>query len=192
MWRLLSSGKLLRFGLLAFSWSSSVSLPFTGRDLKISCFCPSAFSKYVSTSVLSCEGSQIIVWLELFIILIMYILWLSSVQLLSRVRLFAILWITASQSSLSITNSRSLLKLTSIESVMPSNHLILCCPLIFLPSIFPSIRVFSSKSGLHIRWPKYWSFSFSISPSKEHPGLISFRMDWLNLIAVQGTLKSLL
>ena len=191
MWRLLSSGKLLRFGLLTFSRSSSVSLPFTGRDLKISCFCPSAFSKYASSSVSSCEGSQIIVWLELFIILIMYILWFSSVQLLSRVRLFATLWIAASQASLSITNSRSLLKLMSIESVIPSNHLILCHPLI-LPSIFPSIRVFSSKSGLHVRWPKYWSFSFSISPSKEHPGLISFRMDWLNLIAVQGTLKSLL
>ena len=91
-----------------------------------------------------------------------------------------------------ITNSQSLLKLMSIESVMPSNHLILCCPLLLLPSIFPSIRVFSKKSVLHIRWPKYWSFNFNISPSNEHPGLISFRMDWLDLLAVQGTLKSLL
>ena len=96
------------------------------------------------------------------------------------------------QASLSITNSWSLLKLMSIELVMPSNHLILCRPLLLLPSIFPSIRVFSNESALHIRWPKYWSFSFSISPSKEHPGMISFRMDWLDLLAVQGTLKSLL
>ena len=91
-----------------------------------------------------------------------------------------------------ITNSRSLLKLTSIKSVMPSSHLILCCPLFLLPRILPSIRVFSNESILHMRWPKYWSFSFSIIPSKEHPGLISFRMDWLNLLAVQGTLNSLL
>ena len=93
---------------------------------------------------------------------------------------------------MSITNSQSLPKLMSIESVMPSNHLILCRPLLLLPSIFPSIRVFSNESALHIKWPKYWSFSFSISPSNEHPGLISFRMDWLDLLAVQGTLKSLL
>ena len=96
------------------------------------------------------------------------------------------------QASLSITNSWSLLKLMSIESVMPSNHLILCCPLLLLPSIFPSIRVFSNESLLHIRWPEYWSFSFNISPSNEHPGLISFRMDWLDLLGVQGTLKGLL
>ena len=100
-------------------------------------------------------------------------------------------WTAAHQASLSITNSRSLLKLMSIESVMPSNHLILCRPLLPLPSIFPSIRVFSKKSALHIRWLKYWSFSFSISPSNEHPGLIYFRMDWLDLLAVQGTLKGL-
>ena len=100
--------------------------------------------------------------------------------------------IAACQASLSITNSWNLLKLRSIESVMPSNHLILCRPLLLLPSIFPSFRAFSNKSVLHIRWPKYWSFSFSISPSSEHPGLISFRMDWLDLLAVQGTLKSLL
>ena len=104
----------------------------------------------------------------------------------------AILWIAVRQASLSITNSRSSLRLTSIESVMPSIHLILCRPLLLLPSIFPSIRVFSNESALHIRWLKYWSFSFSISPSKEHPGLISFKMDWLDLLAVQGTLKSLL
>ena len=101
-------------------------------------------------------------------------------------------WTAAQQASLSITNSRSLLKLMSIESVMPSNHLILCHPLLLLPSIFPSIRVFSNESVLHIRWPKYWSFTFSISPSSENSGLISFRMDWLDLLAVQGTLKNLL
>ena len=116
----------------------------------------------------------------------------SSVQLLSRVRLFATPWITARQASLSITNSRSSLKLTSIKSVMPSSHLILCRPLLLLPPIPPSIRVFSSESTLHMTWPKYWSFSFSIIPSKEIPGLISFRMDWLDLLAVHGTLKSLL
>ena len=99
---------------------------------------------------------------------------------------------TAPQASLSITNSRSPPKPMSIESVMPSNHLLLCCPLLLLPSIFPSIRVFSNESVLHIKWPKYWSFSFNISPSNEHPGLFSFRMDWLDLLAVQGTLKSLL
>ena len=101
-------------------------------------------------------------------------------------------WTAACQASLSITSSRSLLKLTSIESMMPSNHLILCRPLLLLPSIFPSIRVFSDESALHISWPKYWSFSFNISPSNEHPGLISFRMDCLDLLAVQGTLKSFL
>ena len=116
----------------------------------------------------------------------------SSVQSLSRVRLFVTLWIAACQASLSITNSRSLLKLTSIESVMPSSHLILCRPLLLLPPIPPSIRIFSNESVLGMRWPKYWGFSFSIIPSKEHPGLISFRMDWLDLLAVQGTLKSLL
>ena len=101
-------------------------------------------------------------------------------------------WTAVSQVSLSITNSQSSLKLMSIESVMPSNHLILCRPLLLLPSIFPSIRVFSNESDLRIRWPKYWSFSFNITPSNEHPGLISFRMDWLDHLAVQGTLKSLL
>ena len=110
----------------------------------------------------------------------------------SCVQLFGNLWIAACQASLSITNSWSLLKLTSIELVMPSNHLILCRPLLLPPSIFPSIRVFSNESTLRMRWPKYWSFSFSIIPSKEIPGLISFRMDWLDLFAVQGTLKSLL
>ena len=116
----------------------------------------------------------------------------SSVQSLSRARLFVTPWIAACQASLSITNSRSLPKLMSIESAMPSNHLILCCPLLLLPSIFPNIRVFSNESALPIRWPKYWSFSLNISPSNEHSGLISFRMDWLGLLAVQGTLKSLL
>ena len=116
---------------------------------------------------------------------------LSSVQSLSRVRLFATPWIAARQASLSITNSRSSLKLTSIALVMPSSHLILCHPFLLLPPIPPSIRVFSNESTLLMRWPKYWSFSFSIIPSKEHPGPI-FRMDWLDLLAVQGTLKSLL
>ena len=116
----------------------------------------------------------------------------SSVQSLSHVQLFATPWTAACQASLSITNSRSLPKLMSTELVMPSNHLILCLPLLLLPSIFPSIRGFSSESVLRIRWPKYWSFSFNIRPSNEHPGLISFRMDWLDLLTVQGTLKSLL
>ena len=116
----------------------------------------------------------------------------SSVQLLSCVQFFVTWWAAARQASLSITNSQSSPKLKSIELVMPSNHLILCCPLFLPPSIFPSIRVFSNESVLHIRWPKYWSFSFSISSSNEYPGLISFRMDWLDVLAVQGTLKSLL
>ena len=120
-------------------------------------------------------------------------LWLySSVQSLSRVWLFATPWTAACQASLSIIKSQSLPKLMSIESVMLSNHLILCHPLLLLPSIFPSIRVFSNESVLCIKWPKYWSFSFSISPASEYSGLISFRIDWLDLLAVQGTLKSLL
>ena len=113
----------------------------------------------------------------------------SSVQSLSHVQIFVTPWNAAHQASLSITNSWSLPKLMSIESVMPSNHLILCHPLLLPPSIFPSIRVFSNKSALHIRWPKYWSFSFNISPSNEHPGLISFRMDWLDFLAVQVLLR---
>ena len=116
----------------------------------------------------------------------------SSVQSLRCVRLFATPWIIACQASLSITNSQSLLKLMSIESVIPSNHLILCRPRLLPPSIFPSIRVFSSESVLYIKWPKCWSFSFSISPSNEYPGLISFKMNWLDLLAVQWTHKSLL
>ena len=116
----------------------------------------------------------------------------SSVQLLSCVQLFVTPWTAACQASLSVTNSWSLLKLMSIKLVMPSNHLILCCPLLLPPSVFPSIRIFSNESVLHIRWPKYWSFSFSISPSNEYSGLISLRMDWLGLLAVQGILKSLL
>ena len=116
----------------------------------------------------------------------------NSPQSLSSVQLFVTSWTAAHQASLSITNSRSLLKLMSVESVMPYNHLILCRPLLLPPSIFPSNRVFSNESALRIRWPKSWSLSFSISPSNEHSGLISFRMDWLDLLAVQGTLKSLL
>jgi len=124
------------------------------------------------------------------------VLWLNytlsqSVHLLSHIWLFVTLWSAAHQASLSITNSQSLLKLISIELVMPSNHLVLCCPLL-LPSVFPSIRVFSNESVLHIRWLKYWSFSFSISPSNEYSGLVSFRMDWFDFLAVQGTLKSFL
>ena len=127
-------------------------------------------------------------------ILVWWYVWtcLYSVQSLSRVWLFATPWIAARQASLSITNYWCSLKLKSIELVMPSGHLILCRPLLLLPPIPPSIRVFSSESTLHMRWLKYWSFSFSIIPSKEHPGLISLRMDWLDLLAVQGTLKSLL
>ena len=116
----------------------------------------------------------------------------GSVQSLSCVRLFATPWTAACQASLSITNSWNLLKLMSIESVMPSNHLILCCPLLLLPPTPPSIRVFSKESTLRMRWPKYWSFTFNISPYKEHPGLISFRMDWLDLLAVKGAPKSFL
>ena len=116
----------------------------------------------------------------------------SSVQLLSCVWSFETLWTAACQASLSIANSQTLIKLMSIELVMPSNHPILCGPLLLLPSIFPSIRVFSNESVLCIRWPKYWSFTFSISSSNEYSGMISFRMDWLDLLAVQGTLKSLL
>ena len=116
----------------------------------------------------------------------------SLVLLLSLVQLFVTPWTAALQASLSITNSQSLLKLTCIVSVMPSNHLILCRPLLLLPPIRPSIRVFPNESTLHMRWPKYWNFSFSNSPSKEYSGLISFRMDWLDLLAVQGALKSLL
>ena len=117
---------------------------------------------------------------------------ISSVQSLICVRLFETLWTAQHHDTLSITNSQSILKITSIESVMPSNHLILCCPLLLSPSVFPSNRVFSNESALHIRWPKYWSFSFSIDPSNEYSGLISFRMDWLDLLAVQGTIKSFL
>ena len=117
---------------------------------------------------------------------------LSSVQSLSRVLLYATPWTAASQASMSITNNRSLFKLMTIESVMPPNHFILCRPLLLPHSIFPSIRVFSMESVLHLRWPKYWSFSFSISPYNEYSELISFRFDWFNLFAVQGALKSLL
>ena len=133
-------------------------------------------------------------WNSIFVIKMKSNKWhlFSSVQSLSRFRIFATPWIAARQASLSITNSRSSIRLTSIESVMPSSHLIFCQPLLLLPPIPPSIRVFSNESTLHVRWPKYWSFSFSIIPSKEYPGLISFRMNWLDLVVVKGTLKSLL
>ena len=134
-----------------------------------------------------CQGGFLVLFKTLF-----FLLTFSSVQLLSCVQLYATPWIAARQASLSITDSRSLLKLRSVESVMPPKNLILCHPLLLLPSIFPRIRVFSNVSVLHIRWTKYWSFSFSTSPSNEYSGLISFRMDWLDLLAGQGTLKSLL
>ena len=146
---------------------------------------PTWFSKFSSTT-----SSHLIVSGKNVIYLPWYIV--SSVQLFSHVWLFATPWTAAHQASLSITNSQSPPKPMSIESVMPSHHLILCRPLLPLPSIFPSIRVFSNESAFHIRWPKYWSFSFNISPSNEHPRLISFKMDWLDRLAVQGTLKSLL
>ena len=147
-------------------------------------------AKVESESILPCHSSKLIT--GSFISVFWNTLQFSSIQLLSCVWLFVTPWTTACQASLSIINSQSLLKLMSIEAVMPSNHLILCHPLLYLPSIFPSIRVFSNESAVCIRWPKFWSFSFNISPSNEHSGLISFRMDWLDLLAVQGTLKSLL
>jgi len=149
--------------------------------------CMDQRSRPESTEINPCICGQLIYdkWAKI-------IQWLSSVQLLSPMQLFATPWITARQAFLSITNFQTSLRLTSIESVMPSSHLILCHPLLLLPPIPPSIRVFSNESTLCMRWPKYWSFSFSISPSNEHPGLISFKMDWLDLLAVQGTLKSLL
>ena len=145
------------------------------KILRFLLFCPNAPILCLRTSLLSA-----------------HILQFSSVQSLNRVWLFATPWIAARQASLSITSSRGSPRLTSIVSVMPSSHLILCRPLLLLPPIPPSIRVFSNESTLRMRWPKYWSFSFSIIPSKDIPGLISFRMDWLDLLAVQGTLKSLL
>ena len=143
---------------------------------------PSGEEDWLCIHVCSCNFSYSFIIIYLF----------SSLQLLSHVRLFVIPWTAIRQASMSITNFQSLLKLMSIDSVMPSNHLILCHPLLLLPSILPSIRVFSNESSLHIRWPKYWSFSFSISSSNEYSGLISFRMDWLDVLAVQGTLKSFL
>ena len=136
----------------------------------------------------SIEETREVISENLFIF-IDFILYSSSVQSLSHIWLFVTPWIAACKAFLSITNSRSPSKPMSIESLMPFSHLILCCPLLLLPSVFPSIRVFSSESALRVRWPKYWSFGFNISSSSEHPGLISFRMDWLDLLAVQGTLK---
>ena len=159
-----------------FKWISVIHLVSSSSHMQL---CPSKpLVPYVQP--LLCSKSPCHFW------------WFSSVQLLSHVLIFVTPWITACQASLSVTNSRSPPESMFIESVMPSNHLILCRPLLLLPSIFPSIRVFSNDSVLRIRWPKNWSFSFNISPSNEHPGLIYFRMDWLDLLAVQGTLKSLL
>ena len=152
--------------------------------------CDSMHCTPPGSSVLGISQARILEWVDIFLSNTQP--QFSSVQPLSCVQLFATPWTAALWASLSITNSQSLLKLMSIESVMPSNHPILCRPLLLLPSIFPSIRVFFKESVLHIRWPKYWSFSFNISPSNEYSGLISFRMDWLDLLAVQGTLKSLL
>ena len=140
----------------------------------------------------SCVPSLLFTWGQTMVEVMKIMVQFSSVQSLSRVQHFVTPWIPAHQVSMSITNSWSSLKLTSTESVTPSSHLILCCPLFLLPPIPPSIRVFSNELTFRMRWPKYWSFSFSIIPSKEHPGLISFRMDWLHLLAVQGTLKSFL
>ena len=189
-------------------WFANVFLPFCGlfhffngllwstkllivmmSNLLLFSFVICVFSVIYEKSFLTQSHEDVLLW-SLLSVLRFY--FFSSVQLLSRVRLFATPWIAACQASLSITNSRSSLKLTSIEPVMLSSHLILCCPLFVLPPIPPSIRVFSNKSAIRMRWPKYWSFSFSIIPSKEHPGPVSFRMDWLDLPAVQGTLKSLL
>ena len=147
--------------------------------------------KILCSASLSFPSPQTLVTIDFFFLLFPSVQF-SSVQSLSHVRLFATPWTAVCQASLSITDSRSLLKLMSIDSVMPSNHFILCCPLLLLPSIFPSIRAFTNESVLRIRWPKYWNFSFNISPSNEYSGLFSFRMDWLDLLAVQGTLKSIL
>jgi len=164
--------------------------------------CPSPALPFISPHFTSSlpPPSHFLLWLWVFRLPVIRTLWrhwiyqdqFSSVQLLSHVRPFETPWTAACQASLSISNSRSLPKPMSIESVMPSKHIILWHPLLLLPSIFPRIRVSSNESALCIRWPKYWSFCFKISPSNEHPGLISFRMDWLDLLAVQGTLKSLL
>ena len=147
------------------------------------------------TYLMRCSSGHGLLCVVIMVMFCEVVLWLHSVQLSSVTQSCLTLcnpMDCSTQASLSITNSWSLPKLMSIESVMPSNHLILCCPLLLLPLVFPSIRVFSNESALFIRWPKYWSFSFNISPSNEHSGLISFRMDWLDLLAVQGTLKSLL
>ena len=175
------------FGPLLWSWSF---IPINDINIRIYVRCRIVVTRYVifcyvfNFSFLLCPHVSFLHLLNTFN--------KPGTQSLGRVRLFATPWITARQASLSITNSRSSLRLTFIESVMPSSHLILCRPLLLLPPIPPSIRVFSSESTLCMKWPKCWSFSFSISPSKEIPGLISFRMDWLDLLAVQGTLKSLL
>ena len=152
------------------------------------------FSEQLMTPVIDVEGTAVeeLMLQAPYVCMCAKLIQVRSVQSLSRVRLFVTPWTTACQASLSITNSQSPTKPLSIELVMPSNHLIHCHPILLLPSIFPSIRVLSNESALCIRWPKYWSFSFNISPSYEHPGLISFRMDWLDLLVVQGTLKSLL
>ena len=148
---------------------------------------------FPNTQVFITEAFNLSIGFDIYIDLnSKFLVQFRSAQSLSRVQLFATPWIAACQASLSITNSRSLLKLMSIESVMPSNHLILCHPLLLRPSIFPSIGVFSNESALHIRWLKYWNFTFSTSPPNDYSGLISFRIDWFDILALQGTLKSFL
>ena len=188
-------------GDVGLCWDVGCWFSFTGHLPNLYCFMPFILCSFVITAIRK-PYAYSSYFLSLYL---RSLLWrgfphllgrgghavqFSSVQSLSRVRLFATPWTAACQASLSITNSRSLPKLMSIESVMPSGHLILCRPLLLLPTIPPSIRVFSNESTLCMRWPKYWNFSFSIIPSNKHPGLISFRIDWLDLLAVQGTLKS--
>ena len=183
------------------TWNGSISIMiFFPQNwcnitiISIKIFWISQYSEYITTSTAPWFQSLIfcLYFRQCIKIFILISRFSQSVQSLSCVWLFVTPWTAACQASMSITNSWSLPELISLESVMPSNHLILCRPLLLPPSIFPSIRVFSSESVLRIRWPKYWSFSFNISPSNKHSGLISFRMDWLNVLAVQGTLKSLL
>ena len=177
---------------MAPTWIQNSAVPRTSQKAVYSPFCDQFFSTISSFPILPFIKNK---YNSLFLHReelhpLSWSLQFSSVQSLSRVWLFVTPWIAARQASLSITNSRSLLRLKFIESVMPSSHVILCCPLLLLPPIPPSIRIFSNESTLCMRWPKYWSFSFSISPSNEHPRLISFRMDRLDLLTVQGTLKT--
>ena len=186
----------LKTGFEAGLWdnlSSYISLICRESDFLLEHIIPWNYSELDGTMLSKHSLNRLLIFLRDIPSLTCALLFpFSSVQLLSHVWLFATPWTAARQASLSVTNSRSFLKLMSVESVMPSNHLIPCCPLLLPPSIFPSIRVFSNEPAFCIRWPKYWSFSFNISPSSEHPEPISFKMDRLDLLEVQGTLKSLL